>query len=878
MDEYDQYKSDEIVSLPPFEVNESKIKVEAPSLKVDKPSIKVDIPLNLLNKANPNAEAKRAPLTPWGLHPIERWISNELTSRASEYGANPVEINQGKYSGPRTAWARVFSNGINRNPEFPDAQKMEGFLMGGTHGFEESYGFGGSNNNNKITIGFDAKGNRHVLTEGIKPGFPNRPPPNIISIECDLSGGQNSSFPGLLRRVRVEWKCYSLNQLNYLIPYFLTPRITMVVEWGWNNYNPNSLANLENKTELSAIFNGEYKYTAKKIKDSNGNYDLAMGYITDYGYDLNENGGYNCYTVITNANYLIEGQSYRNKSYYEISESDKATQKSSFIEYVSSIQSLDTPNPDLNAFKEKYKLDPAYVKDRIFSTKGSPYNSPLNNESCWIRMDLVTKIINKFFEIELKKSNVSDGGASNKISELYIEDAIMCGSPSLKSVDKKILFPNQYAPRFLAFKAQTDIERRRNINTQPGTSFGPVGAGGFAGLGQSSQIRTLNQESDLQEAMREQQAINRSTQERIKATSGSGFSETIGNVVSVEYKNLFSSYISEYGLTDSFDDLKSLINPKGESFPVYRPYVQKDENGNDQPGSVPSGYWGYLKDVYVSVDLLKEIVERNYTVLRMLEMLLQRISNAACNISRLKLTSPEYSNGFYTVRDDNMTNIRTAAQAKELLKITLGASHAACIKNAGFSVKMSSDMANQIIFDTAVNGSIVPSDEVSGTYPRLQAPAGPTGSIFSVLDRLFPNATYTKSIPKSRSSPDSKEFNLTRQIGSSVESELVEFQAKDGKKYILFEPNSDFLKKILHDKKDKSATYLNNPIMPGTNFTMELLGISGIRYLSQFTLNLVPDPYTYKRAVWQVTEIKQKIENKNWTTTITAQVRPLSII
>jgi outer membrane protein assembly factor BamB len=48
-----------------------------------------------------------------------------------------------------------------------------------------------------------------------------------------------------------------------------------------------------------------------------------MGFITDYGYSINEYGGYTCFTTITNANYLVEGQSYQNKQTSQTDPKDK---------------------------------------------------------------------------------------------------------------------------------------------------------------------------------------------------------------------------------------------------------------------------------------------------------------------------------------------------------------------------------------------------------------------------------------------------------------------------------------------------------------------------------------------------------------------------
>ena len=96
--------------------------------------------------------------------------------------------------------------------------------------------------------------------------------------------------------------------------------------------------------------------------------------------------------------------------------------------------------------------------------------------------------------------------------------------------------------------------------------------------------------------------------------------------------------------------------------------------------------------------------------------------------------------------------------------------------------------------------------------------------------------------------------------------------------YILAENDSSFLKGIIIDTRDKKAVYTNNNIMPGTKFTMELLGIGGITFLSQFTLDHVPSSYNYERCVWQVSQVAHKVENKSWTTSVTAEARPLSSI
>jgi hypothetical protein len=59
---------------------------------------------------------------------------------------------------------------------------------------------------------------------------------------------------------------------------------------------------------------------------------------------------------------------------------------------------------------------------------------------------------------------------------------------------------------------------------------------------------------------------------------------------------------------------------------------------------------------------------------------------------------------------------------------------------------------------------------------------------------------------------------------------------------------------------------------------LELLGISGVNYLSQFLIDHAPEAYNFENAVWQISDVKQNIEDKMWITTLVAQVRPLTVL
>jgi hypothetical protein len=156
-------------------------------------------------------------------------------------------------------------------------------------------------------------------------------------------------------------------------------------------------------------------------------------------------------------------------------------------------------------------------------------------------------------------------------------------------------------------------------------------------------------------------------------------------------------------------------------------------------------------------------------------------------------------------------------------------------------------------------------------------------SRFAKGDRLFergvipPNKVTLSSVASEN--PKSKQERKFTVDDSNKQFDLHKIQnGRPTLYYIIAEKNPAFMKNIVSDKADKNSMYINSAIMPGTNFTMELLGIGGITFLSQFLLAHVPSAYNYDKCVWQVSDVKQRIENKVWTTTVVAQARPRSTI
>jgi len=787
-------------------------------------------------------------LIPWVLHPLEPWVKEELDRRVGEYGANPSDDFK-KYKGPKTAWGRVFSNGISSL-----AKDKDGFVMGGTEGFDESYGFG---SDGKITIGVDANGKPHEIEatydtsqDGL-PDFPHRPPPSIVSIDTEFDGTSNSSFNGTLRKTKITWKCYSLAQLEYLTPYFLTPRISVLAEWGWNHYDTISLVDLRKIDWLYGIFEGDPNYISKWIEKSGGNYDLSMGIITDYGYSMNEFGGYDCYTTITNANYLMHGKSTKDGSANKLDpeNNEKTVKLKDFSEFVfNDMENLLTiknknakvttvnnlpnspsvlPMGALNYGKTEVRDD---SNDLHIPVKGKIFKA--NNDK-WLKMDLIIDIINKFSGVQM----IDSAGKPIPvfIGKIDIKDVPVVAHPALKSTSINFIIPNQFAPRFVSKQSDNVVGKK---------------------LGEA------------------------------KVDSG-------------EYHTLFPNVmklIKENKSDETYDDLVEALKIQGvetRSFPMYTNY-----NATGTSNKSNAGYWGYLEDIFVSEKYFKELVGTHDTIKTLLESLFNNLSSAMCNISNIKLDSEKTNNTVMRAVDHNFTPVTSPEDVEDFVRISLGSINSAFLRSANFSIKLSAEMSNQMMAQSVsgkelekgygtpeYNPSTMQVSQHSlgdRLFDRVAIP--PDSSAVSNTDSSNDQSQYTREFNKENS-----KFNIfepgTINRGPSIGGSTGNYSTigsnvnKNQKKlYILAETSSDFLKKILWDKGDKRAIHINNVIMPGTELRMELLGIGGITFLSQFTMDHVPSSYNYKRAVWQVSQVSQKVENKVWTTTIMAQARPITVL
>lgn len=470
---------------------------------------------------------KRSTIIPWEPCVFEPPIAKELDRRKSSRSFNYVEASQGgwdsenvgtgewrDYKGPMSPWVRFCSNSVG--PEFqtdPDGKyimkegkrlplenggKKPGFVLFGGKEFYTGYGFkpSGLEAGNSI-IGYLPDGiTTHTIDNDINSNYPiHVPPPEIERITVKIQ-------KELYRQATVEWVCFSKKQLEHMTPYFLIPGISCVLEWGWNHFDSTCLLDLSNMPKLKELNNNPYLLYTDHILKSNGNYDVLMGRVTNFGWTVDGNK-IKCTTEITSQDRIYSGLMTDSVSVFKDTKTAKAKEQAdlkifnnlkNFInENITDFKSIPTDeDPAENKavgsivkyIKKVYGTGPdskwkeyvygvfygrdreesfqnnvvklitdskipgagyvATVLDSIAYAAGNEHDFDYRNDykKIWLNMGLVIEIINYFTQNATTFNN-------EPMFRIDIDNVIITAHPNLISCDSNVLLiPNAAAPRY----------------------------------------------------------------------------------------------------------------------------------------------------------------------------------------------------------------------------------------------------------------------------------------------------------------------------------------------------------------------------------------------------------------------------------------------
>jgi hypothetical protein len=463
-----------------------------------------------------------APIIPWEPSNIPSEIQEELRRRSKNRSFNykPNNIaswdktgNWNQYKGPMTSWVRICSNGRGRKNK--DGRDLPRFVFRGGKDFYQTYGFQPlSKVSGQQVIGYTPSGEKHIIENSLithpndvsgNPNFGNHPihvaTPEVSRLEVMIQ-------KELYRRATFEWVCFSWKQLEYMAPYFLVPGLSVMIEWGWNHFNPASLFDLTNvdgkEPNMKSLWNDSYPLYFDNILLSKGNYDVVYGIITNFNWSV-EGNKIVCSTEITSKDRLYAGIAKNSTLKVRTTEKDSPPEflmsMRNFFQVATpaNLKCIATSQDPLNEALNLSKTTISKQEPTTGTTSTSTTGKGVNNQ---VLYDIVKGIVAKdsetkktklpylygmfwgrkkddgsFYKVATPKESDFDGGNESptpdrfwmnmgmvveilnkfiarpgvngkNMFEVDISTTVINAHPNLISIDPRVLIPNYQAPKY----------------------------------------------------------------------------------------------------------------------------------------------------------------------------------------------------------------------------------------------------------------------------------------------------------------------------------------------------------------------------------------------------------------------------------------------
>lgn len=800
------------------------------------------------------------PLIPWQTCNVPEELQKELVRRKTNRSFNYKNIDGWnkdggdweQYKGPLTAWTRVCSNGVGRN-----SINKKGFVISSGKDFYQTYGF---QNGNQQILGYTPDGKPHILENDIlTSNYPiHVPSPEIVKVECIIQ-------KELFRRCWVYWTCFSSKQLEYMTPYFLVPGISIIVEFGWNLFNPKSLIDLTNESELTSYyFKNPFKLYNENVLISNGNYDVIYGLVTNYEWSV-EGNKINCMTEVTSKDRLYAGvsisstvtdiQTENSEDPFVYFSSIRKLCDSNFIKNLKAISSL----PDLKSatkdlsygqlykyiisgdkpMKDEYWRGVFYGRDdknielskvildhKWTVPKDDDFDKVSNDDNVWVNMGFIVELLNRCFPTP--NPDVND--KFSNFFEVDVEESVIGAHPNHISTDGSILLiPNSLSPKYM---------------------YGALGL------------------------------IQNNTEEQNDYTNQ--FLDPQGKRTIVKGKNDNILYLADYQLTKTFyqgsnpcrDDIDWIINANRYIYPTERdfycfPFIKTEEfvvkNRNEKAKYDPY-FYGYFKDLYINVKYFINLVTKDSTIKTYVDLykkLFEDINRAGGNFWDFALVSNDNTSKMIVV--DNKMLPSGNNKSSPLYFDYLDQNQ--LLTNLSFKPKMSDAQACRVVFgETNNSGSRVVVKEEN-----------------DLLDYKFEDRILSKRNKKSATILADKNAKtnafhqevLSQQNLKSTNTQYQFTVMVDGQPFFrrLVLPDPELLNCLLDDH-DEERNQRYTGIQPIT-VESSLQGIGGFRTFMTFLIRNLPNPYHHNNVCYRIVDVHHIIQGGKWETIIKAGIIPL---
>jgi len=873
-----------------------------------------------------------APIIPWqpSNFPVEitRELDRRKINRSFNFKNNTTSTwgkdgNFNDYRGPMVSWIRVCSNSAGHPLE-----KKERFVLYSGKGFYDTYGFSPPKNPGgakQQIIGYtpgDKGGNNiqsHVIENSlISPSgevgnYPiNVPSPEISRLEVTVQ-------KELLRRVQLEWVCFSWKQLQYMTPYFLVPGITCMVEWGWNHYNIKSLVNLGDIGTMRDLWDNAYPLYTDNILKSDGNYDVVYGIITNFNFSM-EGNKIICTTEITSKDRLYAGiakdyglsvndkignniengivQSIRDfvkkdnillnlKNIVAPTEVANSSSSTSKTATTNSILNSILKTPDINPVSNTWRdiLKPLLTtgnseqKDMQLSYvfgifAGRPTDAYISKENFGTTkngdFDKNTQTndpnnfwINMGLVVAILNNfskNPSGTGGNNTMFKVDIQNSVISGHPNLISCDSRVLIPNYQAPKFLyGSVGTTNNMALKGISSDAMDKTEPYS---YQVLRPIDTPLIVNNKDGT---VTPNQQVS-----KIFYQQGKCYRDNLDMIIN------YNRY--RYATTD-IDGLDSY------SFPAQFDSLLPESQNNLAQNKLEKDYSGLLSNLYISFGAFKDAVENeaNASYLDIYKSILQILMDASDGFWDLSLV--EAGDGVMTITDKKFIGKYSLDKQGDVVYSFDYFDADSIIKSLKFRPVMSDAQATRVIYGSVNNKDskyqyVDKNDLLDYIFRDAVIGTKENKTQNNIHDDTSAREQY-RDLLKIFQNINSKNDDGTLQMslnsyrqGLSTPSKYT----KDIPEYVKLvmggEGGQQLLRLLLNDND-----YDNNPrycaVQPGIILELTLQGIGGLRTFQYFLIKNLPEPYSDRNVIFRITDVHQTIESGNWETTIRAQLHPL---
>lgn len=826
--------------------------------------------------------------------------NNNLGFDIENTGGSFDFVGNKNYKGPLVPWIRIFSNGTGKPTNYlvPSSKYLKsdgynGFILKGGDGFYDAFGYEQNVplSKAKAIIGYEANGTTaHTLNSdrtnfqySVKndDNFPQNnitspilPPPGVTSMNIK----QGRDF---FVTADVKFNCYGLAQLEYMMPFFLTPGINIFLEFGYNYFNKQSLLDLSNKTEcVNNVLNPQI--VIDRALKSNGNYGCITGIITNYNFSTTNGFAYECSFEIKSRQGLYAGMkvdtvtsnsdgdiitSLRTLIKTYIPEVKNVVKnKKNFYKYIEELEDTENRPPPLPSGVKFYDDKP---EDRIFigrqndiyNKKKSPSESPSkkngppiieykkinddpqysyacdtdfdfeSTDETWLQLGFVFELFNTIMTIE-----------NNSTFRIDIEDIVINAHPNLISCDKNVLIPNPVSPKinkgiqgedFSSMMPDQTFRRNELTDSQKKFNESPDNFNEKDGLVLSSYIIAT-----------------------IFKTRGQGYRDNIDTLINYLYYN------------------SSNNNKEGSAaFPWSSVPDELIKNKNYKPY-----YYGYLKNILINSSKLIDVVTdeniKNYRDL--ISNLLNVINESVDNFWKFDIVERVDGEGLSIVDKNTMSNL------DEIYMFEMGSGNN-CIRNINFDVSLTNDQSINVYFGGQGGQNVNSKSSVqsnSTTQPAVKFADRLTEELLKKVENSNSNSNNTSnsskidpSIVTIQKRNTDKSVLMMTVLNSVGYPKDASYDIKNTK--LLHWPSGfkEYLRMSLTDGDVINNIAKYSGVADNFTITVTFDGIFGIRNLQVFGINNLPKPYVPGNVVFQVSEVDHQIQNGSWRTVVTALVR-----